>query len=88
MRLGGRRRRSRWSGCESCWLLLGIGCRPKEARIVPMSMLEGKPEHDRHITYLWKAIGMGSDDSNIPSLRVGVVYGNILLDGEVKNLLL
>lgn len=31
---------------------------------------------------------MGSDDSNISRLRARIVYGNILLDGEVKNLLL
>lgn len=73
MRLGGRRRRSRWSGCGSYWLLLGIECHPIVAHIVPRTVLDWYCEEVEAITYLWEAIGMCSNDSNISRLRVEVV---------------
>lgn len=50
-------------------------------------MLEGKP-CNRWETNFWKAIGVRSDDSNISRLRPEVVERDVLLDGEVKDVLL
>lgn len=42
----------------------------------------------RHLSYLGKAIGMGSQNGHIAGLRIGVVEGDVLFHGQIQGLFL